>query len=84
MAGASNATFKGGGFKVAAFMLGQGSTSIGFTVISGSVSNGTSGTWANSPYGRPGSLLVGLTAKKLYINTNTNASPTWTVVGSQS
>lgn len=32
----------------------------------------------------PGSLYIDITAGKLYINTNTKASPTWTVVGSQS
>lgn len=30
-----------------------------------------------------GSLLIDTTNGKLYINTNTQASPTWTVVGSQ-
>jgi len=31
-----------------------------------------------------GSLAIDTTNGKLYINTNTKASPTWTVVGSQS
>lgn len=30
-----------------------------------------------------GALLIDTTNAKLYINTNTKASPTWTVVGSQ-
>lgn len=42
--------------------------------------NGTTG--ANNA--GPGSLLIDITGAKLYINTNTKASPTWTVVGSQS
>lgn len=47
--------------------------------------NGTSGTGAG--WAGPGSLCVGIdtgSSYKLYINTNTKASPTWTVVGSQS
>jgi hypothetical protein len=32
----------------------------------------------------PGALYVATTTPKLFINTNTKASPTWTVVGSQS
>lgn len=43
--------------------------------------NGTGKGWAG-----PGSLCIGLdvgSSFKLYINTNTKASPTWTVVGSQ-
>mgnify|MGYP001578652021 CR=1 FL=1 len=32
----------------------------------------------------PGSLVIDTTNGKLYINTNTKASPTWTVVGGQS
>lgn len=42
--------------------------------------NGTDG--ANNA--GPGSLLIDTSGKKLYINTNTKASPTWTVVGTQS
>jgi hypothetical protein len=42
--------------------------------------NGTSGTMAG--YTQPGDLLVDTTNKILYQNTNTQASPTWTVVGS--
>ena len=32
---------------------------------------------------QPGSLYIDTTNTKLYINTNTLASPTWTVVGAQ-
>lgn len=42
--------------------------------------NGTTGATVAGP----GSLYIDITAGKLYINTNTKASPTWTVVGSQS
>ncbi len=41
--------------------------------------NGTTGATVAGP----GSLFVGTTSAKLWINTNTKASPTWTVVGSQ-
>lgn len=44
--------------------------------------NGTSGDGAG--FAGPGSLYIDATNAKLYINTNTKASPTWTVVGSQS
>jgi len=40
--------------------------------------SGTGATWAG-----PGSEYTDQTAGKLYINTGTAASPTWTVVGSQ-
>lgn len=47
----------------------------------GAPTNGTSGTLAG--VAEKGSLLTDTTNAKLYINTNTLASPTWTVVGSQ-
>lgn len=34
-------------------------------------------------YAAKGALLIDITNAKLYINTNTLASPTWTVVGTQ-
>ncbi len=49
----------------------------------GAPTNGTSGTRANQNAG-PGALLLDVTNGKLFVNTNTSASPTWTVVGSQS
>lgn len=52
--------------------------------FTGSISNGTSGTFAGTVKALPASLLINLTTLKLYINTNTKASPTWTVVGTQS
>lgn len=42
-------------------------------------SSGTGVGWAG-----PGSLCIDLPDAKLYINTGTKASPTWTVVGAQS
>lgn len=45
-------------------------------------SAGTSGFGAG--WAGKGSLCTDTTNGKLYINTNTAASPTWTVVGSQS
>lgn len=48
----------------------------------GAPTSGTSGTFAG--VAGPGSLLIDTTNTKLYINTNTQASPTWTVVGTQS
>ena len=50
-------------------------------VNAGAPTNGTSGTLAG--YAGPGCLLTDTTNAKLYINTNTKASPTWTVVGTQ-
>lgn len=47
----------------------------------GAPSDGTSGDGAG--FAGPGSLYSDYTNGKLYINTNTKASPTWTVVGSQ-
>lgn len=48
----------------------------------GAPTDGTSGTG----FGKagPGSICVDFTNKKAYINTGTQASPTWTVIGSQS
>ena len=47
----------------------------------GAPTNGTSGTGAG--FADKGSLYIDLTAGKIHINTNTKASPTWTVVGAQ-
>ena len=47
----------------------------------GAPTNGTSGTFANQA--GPGALLLDTTNAKLYVNTNTKASPTWTVAGTQ-
>lgn len=49
----------------------------------GAPSNGAAGTYAGQNAG-PGALLLDTTNGKEYINTGTAASPTWTVVGSQS
>lgn len=56
-----------------------------FFTADGVPGGGTSGIGAG--WAGPGSLCIGLdvgNSFKLYINTNTKASPTWTVVGSQS
>lgn len=56
--------------------------SVRIFVLAGVPVNGTSGTEAG--VAGKGSLVVDSTNGKLYINTNTKASPTWTVVGTQS
>lgn len=55
---------------------------VGPLVNAGVPTDGTSGTFAGVAAKR--TLLVDTTNAKLYINTNTQASPTWTVVGTQS
>lgn len=47
----------------------------------GAPTDGTSGTFAD--IAPPGALLIDTSNTKLHINTNTKASPTWTVVGTQ-
>ena len=47
----------------------------------GAPTDGTSGDGAGEAC--PGSLYIDITNGKLYINTNTKASPTYTVVGAQ-
>ena len=47
----------------------------------GAPTDGTSGTGVD--LATPGSLYIDTTNGKLYINTNTAASPTYTVVGAQ-
>lgn len=68
---ALGAYFKGGG-------------GFGISGNAGAPVDGTSGTFANTTQGKKGSLLVDTTNGILYINTNTQASPTWTKVGTQS
>lgn len=67
--------------KAKEFQFTGGAVKCMFFLNAGAPTNGTSGTRAGSAY--PGSLLIDTTNKKLYINTNTKASPTWTVVGAQ-
>lgn len=50
-------------------------------VMAGAPVDGVAGTLAGDA--GPGSLLIDVTNKFLYINTNTKASPTWTKVGVQ-
>ena len=47
----------------------------------GAPTDGTSGTGVARC--GPGSLCIDYSNAKLYINTNTKASPTWTLVGAQ-
>lgn len=47
----------------------------------GAPTSGVAGTLAG--IADPGDLLSDTTNGKLYINTNTKASPTWTLVGTQ-
>lgn len=51
-------------------------------VNAGAPTDGTSGTCAG--LSNKGTLLIDSTNGKLYINTGTLLSPTWTVVGTQS
>src|SRR5579859_7709027 len=48
----------------------------------GAPTNGTSGTYVNQA--GPGSVLIDVTNKNIYVNTNTLASPTWTAIGGAS
>ncbi len=53
-----------------------------FLVAAVAPTNGTAGDGAG--FAGPGSIYIDTLGAKIYINTNTKASPTWTVVGSQS
>lgn len=79
MAG-SNETTKGGGFKVTTLLL-KDSVLLGLSG-SGAPTNGTSGTGAGKA--GPGSVYTRLSNGAKYVNTNTKASPTWTVAGTVS
>src|SRR5882762_3671417 len=57
------------------FVAAPGVESVGLWSNAGAPSNGTSGTLAGET--APGDLLVDTSAKTLYQNTNTTASPTW-------
>lgn len=48
---------------------------VGVLLIQGAPSNGTSGTYAK--FAGPGTILIDVTNKQVYINVNTKASPTW-------
>lgn len=81
-------TIKGGAalaftkFNPAAWLRVMSNNSLGIIVTNDVPTNGTSGTG----FGKagPGSLLININAKTLYQNTNTKASPTWTLVASSS
>jgi hypothetical protein len=72
-------TTRGDGFRVTSIKFRGGAGIVAFT---GTIN--TSTTFANTDRALPGTLLIDRTGKKLYINTGTKASPTWTVVGTQS
>ena len=50
-------------------------------VQAGAPTYGAAGDGAT--FAGPGSLLIDITGTKIFINTNTLASPTWTAVGAQ-
>lgn len=54
---------------------------VGILRVAGAPTDGTNGTFAGKA--AKGCLLVDTTNAILYINTNTQASPTWTKVGVQ-
>lgn len=58
-----------------AWLRSMSNRNIGILVNAGVPTNGTSGTGAGKA--GPGCLLIDVTGKILYINTNTKASPTW-------
>lgn len=70
---------RGDGFRVSQLNFRGGGGIVTFT---GTIN--TSTTYAGTVKARPSNLLIDLTGQKLYINTGTQASPTWTVVGAQS
>ena len=77
-------TGSSGLFKTGALLVGSGSNgSAAISPFTGTIANGASGTFVNTSKAKPGSLIINLTTLKLYINTNTKASPTWTIVGTQ-
>ena len=77
--------FKVGGLAIGRHKEAGGVDSAEINAYTGALTaSGTSATFAGTTKAKPGSLLVSLTTLKLYINTNTQASPTWTIVGTQS
>lgn len=72
----------GGGIgNIWAWLKNLGNQQLAILTNSGAPTSGASGTYVNKA--GPGCLLIDVTNKKLYINTNTITSPTWTVVGTQ-
>jgi hypothetical protein len=71
-------TGSSGAFKVGSLLIGG----VCISTFTGTID--TANTYKNTVKALPKSLLIDLTGGKLYINTNTKASPTWTVVGTQS
>lgn len=69
---------KGAGSFTAGIQIGKGIWKFTGAAAPTAGVNGTGAGWAG-----PGSEYTDSVGKKLYINTNTAASPTWTVVGTQ-
>lgn len=67
---------------VAGDLTGYGPAVYSSTANGGTPAGGTAGFGAGTLV--PGALVIAASSTKLFINTNTEASPTWTVVGSQS
>ncbi len=74
-------TGSSGLFKVGGLLIG-GPGGIAFSIFVGTID--TSNTYKNTVRALPKSLLMDMTGGKLYINTGSKASPTWTIVGTQS
>jgi hypothetical protein len=77
-------TFVGANAKQAVSTITVANNSLVGTDPTVAVAETTPGVDATGRLGAVGGLLVDTTNKKLYINTGTSVSPTWTVVGSQS
>lgn len=67
---------------VASDPAGYGLAVYSSTANGGTPTGGTAGFGAGTI--QPGGIVTATSSKKLFINTNTKASPTWTVVGGQS
>jgi hypothetical protein len=66
----------------AKYRVGMNDSDYGPAISAGTPADGTAGFGAGTL--NPGALCIATTIPKLFINTNTKASPTWTVVGGQS
>jgi hypothetical protein len=74
---------RGGGFNATYIALGD-SVNGHCNIVPFTGTIDTSNTFKGTDKSLPGTLLIDLTGLKLYINTGTQASPTWTIVGTQS
>lgn len=71
-------TGSSGVFKVGAILFGRGVNTVGCMISTFTGTLDTANTYKNTEKALPGSLVIDLTGKKLYQNTGTKASPTWT------